>query len=162
MRNDWTKIQSETIDWLRPVMAFMVICLHIQLFYVDKQWSVNGGFFDIFVIFLCKIICPAAVPTFFFISGYLFFKGLEEWKTDVWKRKLKKRIHSLLIPYLLWNLISMIAFPLTRYAGSIRNNAFLNVHFWCCAGLCYLLPHLSFTRTLFAISSRCADRRTQQ
>ena len=119
MRNDWTKIQSETIDWLRPVMAFMVICLHIQLFYVDKQWSVSGGLFDVFVIFLCKIICPVAVPTFFFISGFLFFKGLEEWKSDIWKQKMKKRIRTLLIPFLLWNLIALIAFPITRYAGSI-------------------------------------------
>lgn len=119
MRNDWTKIQSESIDWLRPVMAFMVICLHIQLFYVGKQWSVHDGLFDVFVICLCKIICPVAVPTFFFISGYLFFKGLEDWETGVWKHKMIKRIRTLLVPFVLWNLIALIAFPITRYAGSV-------------------------------------------
>ena len=41
MNTDRTKIESETIDWLRPVMAFMVICLHAQLFYIDEQWSMN-------------------------------------------------------------------------------------------------------------------------
>lgn len=119
MTNDWTKIESQTIDWLRPVMAFMIICLHAQFFYSGEQLSMNGGFFDIFVIILCKVLCPVAVPTFFFISGYLFFKGLEDWDYDIWKQKMVKRIRSLLIPFILWNLIALLAFPLTRYAGSL-------------------------------------------
>ena len=119
MSKDWTKIESETIDWLRPVMAFMVICLQTQLFYVDELWSINGGLFDVFIIYLCKVICPIAVPSFFFISGYLFFKGLEDWNHQVWKRKMTKRIKTLLVPFILWNLIAFIAFPLTRYAGSV-------------------------------------------
>jgi len=119
MSRNWTKIESETIDFLRPVMAFMVICLHVQFFYVDEQWSMSGGGFNFFVIMLCKVICPVAVPTFFFISGFLFFKGLEDWDKDVWKRKMIKRIRTLLVPFILWNLIALLAFPLTRFAGSV-------------------------------------------
>lgn len=119
MNTDRYRLQSETIDWLRPVMAFMVICLHVQLFYVDKQWSLNGGPFDVFVIYFCKTLCPVAVPTFFFLSGYLFFRGLETWNLDVWKRKMLRRVRTLLVPFLLWNLIALIAFPLTRLGGSL-------------------------------------------
>ena len=119
MNRDWTKLQSETIDTLRPIMAFMVICLHTQLFYVDEQWTLNSGIFDIFIICFCKTLCPVAVPMFFFISGYLFYKGLEDWNPDVWKHKMAKRIRTLLVPFLLWNLIALIAFPLTRLGGSI-------------------------------------------
>ena len=108
MSKDWTKIESETIDWLRPVMAFMVICLHTQLFYVDELWSINGGLFDVFIIYLCKVICPIAVPSFFFISGYLFFKGLEDWNHQVWKRKMTKRIKTLLVPFILWKVLLML------------------------------------------------------
>ena len=109
MNTDRTKIESETIDWLRPVMAFMVICLHAQLFYVDEQWSMNGGVFNVFVIYLCKVICPVAVPTFFFISGYLFYKGLQKWDYGIWKSKMVKRIKTLLVPFVIWNLIALIA-----------------------------------------------------
>jgi surface polysaccharide O-acyltransferase-like enzyme len=112
-------VQSETIDWLRPVMAFMVICLHVQLFYVDESWSMNGGLFQVFVIYLCKTICPVAVPTFFFISGFLFFNRLEDWNHEIWMRKMTKRLRTLFVPYLLWNLIAIIAFPITRFGGSI-------------------------------------------
>ena len=119
MNTDRTKIESETIDWLRPVMAFMVICLHAQLFYIDEQWSMNGGVFNVFVIYLCKVICPVAVPAFFFISGYLFYKGLQKWDYGIWKSKMVKRIKTLLVPFVIWNLIALIAFPLTRYAGSL-------------------------------------------
>ena len=119
MSTDWTKTESETIDWLRPVMAFMVICLHVQLFYVDEHWSMDNGFFSIFVIYLCRTVCPVAVPSFFFISGYLFFKGMKEWNGDIWKQKMIKRIKTLLIPFVLWNLIALIAYPITRYVGSI-------------------------------------------
>lgn len=46
-----------------------------------------------------------AVPSFFLISGYLFFsKGLTKLQ---YKQNLKKRLHSLLIPYVLWNLIAL-------------------------------------------------------
>ncbi|MBO7433768.1 MAG: acyltransferase [Salinivirgaceae bacterium] len=118
MSKSFAEIESQTIDWLRPVMAFMVVCLHTQLFY-DVQWALSGGAFDIFIIFICKIICPVAVPAFFFVSGYLFYKGLEQWDWAVWRGKMIKRIRSLLIPFVLWNLIALLAFPLTRWAGSI-------------------------------------------
>lgn len=123
MSKDWTRIESETIDWLRPVMAFMVICLHVQMFYVDEHWSMSGGVFSVFVIYLCKILCTVAVPTFFFISGFLFFRGLQDWDTDIWKHKVKKRLRTLLVPFLLWNVIALIAFPLTRLGGSILKGA---------------------------------------
>ena len=109
-------------------MAFMVICLHVQLFY-DNDWSMSGGLFDVFVIYLCKVICPVAVPAFFFFSGYLFFKKLEDWNSDVWKSKITKRIRTLLVPYLLWNLIAMLAFPITRLGGVILNGGDM-ASFW--------------------------------
>jgi surface polysaccharide O-acyltransferase-like enzyme len=48
-----------------------------------------------------------AVPLFFLISGYLFFLG--SWSWEKYVGKLKRRFHTLLIPYLFWNL-SVLAF----------------------------------------------------
>lgn len=36
------------------------------------------------------------------ISGYLFYKGLEEWKWDKWQNKIMNRVYSLLVPYIIW------------------------------------------------------------
>ena len=41
---------------------------------------------------------------FFFISGFLFFKE-GTFDFALYKKKLKSRIHTVLIPYLLWNII---------------------------------------------------------
>lgn len=57
---------------------------------------------------ISHVITQIAVPAFFLISGYLFFNGLELWEPNVWKRKIRSRINSLLVPYLLWVLIFSI------------------------------------------------------
>ena len=48
-------------------------------------------------------ICQVAVPLFFFVSAILFYRTCTS--ADDIKRKLKRRIKSLLVPYLLWNAI---------------------------------------------------------
>lgn len=65
-------------------------------------------------IFFSQGLCWVAVPTFFLISGYLFYNGLQEWDYKRWYKKLEKRIYSLLIPYLLWNLIAFLIFYLVQ------------------------------------------------
>ena len=51
------------------------------------------------------------MPVFFFISGYLFFnKPL--FNKEVYKNNIRKRIRSLLIPYILWTLIAFSVFAI--------------------------------------------------
>uniref|UniRef100_UPI004056A59F acyltransferase family protein n=1 Tax=Alistipes sp. TaxID=1872444 RepID=UPI004056A59F len=49
-----------------------------------------------------------AVPLFFLFSGYLFFRGAETIDALGLLRKLKRRVRTLLIPYLLWNLLTLL------------------------------------------------------
>ncbi len=51
-----------------------------------------------------------AVPGFFCMSGYLFFTNIDtgvglECNVDTFRRKLSSRVYSLLIPYVVWNII---------------------------------------------------------
>ena len=48
-----------------------------------------------------------AVPCFFF-SGYLFFINMKQWDLEKFKHKLSRRLHSLIIPYLIWNVIPVL------------------------------------------------------
>jgi fucose 4-O-acetylase-like acetyltransferase len=53
--------------------------------------------------FLCNGMFRICSPLFFIISGYLFFVNLTG-KPDDFKKKLKKRFNTLIIPYLFWSL----------------------------------------------------------
>jgi surface polysaccharide O-acyltransferase-like enzyme len=66
-----------------------------------------GGVCVDFVKFLISLgIARVAVPLFFLMSGYLFFLG--EWSWAKYSGKLKRRLRTLLIPYLFWNLLTLL------------------------------------------------------
>ncbi len=51
-----------------------------------------------------------AVPGFFFMSGYLFFRNMDPHQgiaetADLFRTKLRKRVFSLVLPYIIWNVI---------------------------------------------------------
>ena len=87
-----TIVQKNKIKYQYFIMSVLVILIH----------SINNE--TKFQLFFSETgIGQFAVPLFFIISGFLFFKTAYT-KIDV-KRKLQKKIYTLLIPYLLWNLI---------------------------------------------------------
>ena len=53
------------------------------------------------ISFFTHGICTAAVPTFFLLSGYLFFRNADTFSNVF--QKQKKRIKSLLMPFLAWS-----------------------------------------------------------
>ncbi|WP_374708419.1 hypothetical protein [Bacteroides thetaiotaomicron] len=55
-------------------------------------------------------------PLFFFFSGFFFFRKLEKWSLDFYHLQLKKRVISLLLPYLLWNILMILAVYIKNYA----------------------------------------------
>ena len=88
-------------------LSVLVIFVHSTHFPVtDFQAVPNTGFFSTsFLIkieyFFSEFLGQAAVPGFFFLSGFLFLKGLHS-RND-WLRKEKSRVFSYLLPYLIWN-----------------------------------------------------------
>lgn len=68
-----------------------------------------------FNIVISQTIARLAVPTFFFMSGYLFFVNFERFSFGTWSKKIKSRFHSLLIPYILWNIIAYVYFIMLKH-----------------------------------------------
>ena len=64
--------------------------------------------YNIIRVSISKVLTHVCVPTFYFISGYLFFKGLETWNVEKFMQKLKRRVKTLLVPFLIWNTISIL------------------------------------------------------
>lgn len=105
---------SKTITYLRFPLIAGVVFIH---FNIAEGFNIGGIEYGVdnfelyyyFVSFFSGVLPRIAVPLFFFISGFLFF-----YHTDfgfvAYKKKLKSRIKTLLIPYVLWNIIAAFWF----------------------------------------------------
>ncbi|HET9824959.1 MAG TPA: acyltransferase [Chitinophagaceae bacterium] len=65
-------------------------------------------------------IARVAVPLFFLMSGYLFYFGFQ-WSMKNYAAKLKSRIKTLLIPFLFWNIVTLLVFALAEAIPDTRN-----------------------------------------
>lgn len=108
-------LDSKVIHTLRFPLISLVVCVHSFGFIngwnvdsLDLQNISGADIYSLFCISLSMTLAHIAVPTFFVISGFLFFKGLERWNWEIYKMKIQKRIHTLLIPYLVWNSIFIL------------------------------------------------------
>ena len=62
------------------------------------------------LFYLFNYVIITAVPLFFLISGFLFFLNVEKYSFSIYKKKMKSRVHSLVIPYICWNLLIIVLF----------------------------------------------------
>lgn len=97
---DYTDI-FRTITFLRFPATILVVILHAyttarNLTLGDADCYIHLSY----ILSLC--MGEMGVPLFFTISGFLFYNQYHNIVSD-YTNKLKKRIHSLLIPYLFWN-----------------------------------------------------------
>ena len=65
--------------------------------------------------FFSRYLCKICVPSFFMISGFLFFRNIApDCRPGVlfsfYKKKLKSRVRSLVLPYIIWNAIAACIF----------------------------------------------------
>ncbi len=126
--NDVRKdIRSQSLDLLRFPLALFVTAVHVFVVpaYVPDDVISNDGLFSSFPLantvlrFVSAFITDQSVPVYYFIAGYVFFLGLD-FSFDSYTGKLKRRCHSLLIPYLAWNTVAILFF-LKMYLPGIRD-----------------------------------------
>lgn len=78
-----------------------------------------SGFADFVRNLVSQGFARTAVPTFFLVSGFLFFNGLE-WPMRGYAAKLKTRLRTLLVPYLFWNVAWLLALALAQAIPAYR------------------------------------------
>lgn len=100
---------SKVISFLRFPMILLVVGIHVPVQLFDE----SIGFCKLIMDLIPKGVCHIAVPFFFLVSGYLFTKT--NLTLQLYKTKLRKRIKTLLIPYLLFNLIACAIIVLPNY-----------------------------------------------
>ena len=121
---------SATFDFLRFPLALMVIFLHISpvVSTFDNPYSAIKPNSYLYINMLINKIATCAVPTFFFISGYLLITNIQNLSLAVYLSKLKKRFTTLFIPYIIWNLLAVIYLYFTNQFNKpfTFNNIFLS------------------------------------
>lgn len=93
-----TTLQSKSLNALKVIMILFVIFIHTNPT-AERYGEAAMWWYSINVV---------AVPVFFIISGYFFFYHTKVFDKTTYVKKLKKRIKTLLIPYLLWNLLPIL------------------------------------------------------
>lgn len=106
-------IQSKCLDFMRFPLAVFVVTVHI---FNSNKVIVGGNtynpadisLFEDVMLFIESFVRGVSVPVFFFISGYVFFYGIENFTNKIYFKKLRNRVKTLLVPYLIWNLMEII------------------------------------------------------
>lgn len=85
-------------------LSVLVFFIHISTFvnYDNTETDIISIINRIFEYTITQLLTPIAVPLFFIISGFAFFRDYNHTK---YINKLKSRVKTLLIPYLSWNII---------------------------------------------------------
>ena len=110
----------DQISWLMFLFSIFVIWVHsynVDLFSGGAQdgiWSLADRIENFVSVGLGQI----AVPGFFLLSSYLFFRNFS-W--DKLLRKWKSRVFSVLIPYVVWNLIYYLGYMAASRFLAIRS-----------------------------------------
>jgi surface polysaccharide O-acyltransferase-like enzyme len=108
-----TKDISDRIQFLRFPLVVAIVFIHSGAIFLsaEDQFSQHYSFSVKFIIYLISgIFARVAVPLFFIISGFLFYRNFDfTFKNYI--LKIETRIMTLFVPYLFWN-ISLLIFLL--------------------------------------------------
>ncbi len=96
------KEESEKIQFLKLVFCIMVVFIHSYTTEVGLAGTVvtvnDSAWLEAVKYITSQIIARCAVPGFFLISAVLLYR-----KVFTWRENIKRKIQSLLVPYILLN-----------------------------------------------------------
>lgn len=132
---EWNENLSKTIDLLRFPLALWVLFAHmgptmVNAFNADFSFFSWHGIYNFLGFFLSKAIGIVTVPTFFMISGYLFFANFKEWTWKGYKKKINSRFRTLILPYFVWNILAFLLIILNGLRKNANVQEFISDN-WC-------------------------------
>lgn len=136
----------ETIGVLRFPLIVLVVFAHMLPFEqqpVQLSWHPN----DVYVL-VSEIISHyfghLGVHCFFVFSGYFFFLKMTFWGLSGYGTRIKKRIKTLAIPYVIWNLIMILAILAKNFVfqqlGLSRDEGYESLHLFSVYELFWGIP----------------------
>ena len=98
--------QIDTFSQLRLPLIVLITFAH-SYSGVRAGWTLwDDGWdsYEMLKLVVSETLVKVAMPTFFVMSGYLFFENVTEWNAKTYWSKLQRRVKTLLIPYIIWNI----------------------------------------------------------
>ena len=122
MKKNTSLVNSNFLNIVPMVCALMVVAIHMHM--------VDGTAYTIssrIISFLTHGICTTAVPIFFLLSGYLFYRNVDT-VADAFQKQ-KKRVKSVLMPFLAWSAFyyGMYAAVSILVPGFLQGNVELDI-----------------------------------
>lgn len=109
------KIDSQLLSAIRFPLIILVVFIHSL---PNSLTDINLSDIDLYIIVsetISHIIGRIAVPSFFLISGYLFFFKTIRFDVVDYIDKLKKRLKTIVIPFFLWTVLFIVAIIVKNY-----------------------------------------------
>lgn len=112
--------KNEIINYLRCISAVFVVFIHSVNFFGYMNVNNSNIVFNLLIN-----LFNTAVPIFFLISGFLTFL-----KQDIdYKKHYKKKLRSLVLPYVIWIIIYYIFNLLLNFLNLDPSNTLKNANF---------------------------------
>jgi len=102
--------QFDLINQLRLPLIVLVTYAHSYGHVADDYSLLTSDWntYEFLKLLISQTLVKVAMPVFFIISGFLFFVNVKEWNFHVYLTKIRRRLKTLLIPYVLWNLLMAV------------------------------------------------------
>ena len=106
-RHEWRipDEESRRISILKVWLSVMVIFIHMENEISIGTAMSLPGWLDTLEFVISRAISRCAIPAFFFLSAYLLYR-----KPLRWAQNIRKKVRSLLVPYLILNTFWILVF----------------------------------------------------
>lgn len=106
-------LRSQSLDLLRFPLAVVVVTVHL---FTLEGIKISGNSLDVtdsafflnITLFVRAFFSGISVPVYFFIAGYVFFFNIDKFSKIEYGQKIRNRVKSLLIPYVVWNALEIL------------------------------------------------------
>lgn len=106
------------VSFLKLLLILGVLATHSNIKSVWTAGDSTAGYEIVQLIVSGMRICVP--PSFFIISGYLFFYGVRKFTISVYKEKLRRRFKTLFVPYVFWDTFCACLFLIKAYLLNFR------------------------------------------
>lgn len=119
------KTSSERLSVLRFPLIVGVVFIHAYStevgFSNGAVGTIDSGYLVGFMRdLISQGLARLAVPLFFLLSGYFFFLNFYP-SVENYIKKIKSRTNSLLIPFLFWNILTLLLIALAQYLPATQS-----------------------------------------
>jgi hypothetical protein len=111
---NFDQLQSKTLDFIRFPISIGVVFIHnsyggaiVAMQSINYAALTGDNLYDLFRL-LSKNLATIATPYFFLISGYFYFRNMDVFTKEIYITKTINRIKTVLVPYLIWNILAFL------------------------------------------------------